>query len=84
VSKARAHESAAEQLQRDVDKLIDRYETPGVRMGGSVLRVECFKADLVFAVESPNGDMHYRGRILLPVARKKSKVYTADQVRWDE
>jgi hypothetical protein len=60
-------------IKASVDRLIDAYEDGQHRTGGACINVQCFKEDLTFAMEGPDGQMHYRGRILVPVARKKKK-----------
>lgn len=72
MSKQQRHERDADYWKRVVDQAIDHYDTPGVRHGGTVIRFDCTKADLPFAFEI-NGELHYRGRILMPVAKPKQR-----------
>lgn len=70
MSKQQRHEKDAEYWRREVDMIIDTFETPGVRPGGLVIRLNCTRADLPFAF-AIDGQLHYRGRILLPSAKPK-------------
>jgi hypothetical protein len=72
MSKQQSHERDAEYWKRIVDDAIDTFERPGTRPGGTVIQFNCTKADLPFAFEI-NGQLHYRGRILLPVAKPRPR-----------
>lgn len=68
MSKQKRHEKDSEYWKREVDEIIDTYETPGVRPGGTVIKLNCERADLPFAFDI-GGELHYRGRILDPVKK---------------
>lgn len=72
MSKQQRHEKDADYWRREVDAIIDHYETPGHRRGGAVIQLNCTKADLPFAFVI-DGKLHYRGRILAPVAKVKPR-----------
>jgi hypothetical protein len=70
MSKQQKHEKDAEYWRREVDDIINTLEKPGMRQVGTVLQLNCTKAELPFAFEI-GGELHYRGRILDPVAKPK-------------
>lgn len=65
-----AHLSESELLQRQVDKLLDAYDSGAYRKGGAVIPVRCDPKHLTFAVEQ-DGLYHYRGRVLQPIVKPK-------------
>lgn len=67
MTRQQKHERDADYLKRIVDKTIDAYEDGQHRTGGPVVQVFAFARELTFAAVMPNGDIMYRGRILLPV-----------------
>lgn len=56
-------------LKDQIDKLINAYETPGVRRGPEEIPVRCKAKDLSFAHTEPNGKICYRGRTLVPLVK---------------
>jgi hypothetical protein len=70
--KKQPHETDAQFWQREVDLIIDTFETPGVTPGGPSIRLNCTREDLPFAFEIA-GQLHYRGRILIPAAKPKQR-----------
>lgn len=65
------HLSESELLQRQVDKLIDAYDSGNYRPGGTVIKVRCDPNHLTFAVSTQDGLYHYRGRLLQPIVITK-------------
>lgn len=74
------HLSEPELLKRQVDQLIDAYESGAYRKGGSVVQVRCDPAHLTFALKTPDGLYHYRGRILQPIVKPKPTPRKRDQM----
>jgi hypothetical protein len=78
----------AEVRKEQIDKLIDAYDSGQYRSGPSVIDVMCFRGEIDFAMEGPDGKLHYRGRILNPVKKRTPSVERhnaanqADLERW--
>jgi hypothetical protein len=70
--KKQPHETDAQFWKREVDLIIDTFETPGVAAGGPTIRLNCAREDLPFALEIED-QLHYRGRILIPVSKPKQR-----------
>lgn len=70
MSKQTLRATEREKIKRDVDALLDARALPGVRSERLEIRVNCYRTDLIFAVEDSSGRLCYRGHYLVPVKQQ--------------